>query len=131
MVAYSFKQKFVGPIRAGTKAQTIRADRRRHARQGETLQLYTGMRTNHCRLIGTATCVSVEPICFDFDAQEVTIGGGAPIGDLPSLDAFAIQDGFEDFRSLVEFWRENHDGVEQWEGVLIRWKDFKPPKAVA
>lgn len=125
MVAYSFQQKFVGPIKAGTKAQTIRNDRKRHARPGEALQLYTAMRTNRCRLIGNAICASVEPIRFDFDSQEVTIGGLSPMVDLSDLDAFAQLDGFDDFRSLVEFWRENHAGVQQWEGVLIRWTDFQ------
>ncbi|MEJ0016825.1 MAG: ASCH domain-containing protein [Acetobacteraceae bacterium] len=47
MVAYSFKRDFAAPILAGIKRQTIRADRRRHARPGEVLQLYTGMRTKH------------------------------------------------------------------------------------
>jgi hypothetical protein len=45
VVAYSFRQQFRPPILAGTKRQTIRADRKRHARPGEQLQLYTGMRT--------------------------------------------------------------------------------------
>jgi hypothetical protein len=43
MVAYSFNPIFVGPILAGTKRQTIRAERKRHARPGEAMQLYTGM----------------------------------------------------------------------------------------
>lgn len=125
MVAYSFQRRFVGQIRGGTKAQTVRADRRRHARQGEALQLYTGMRTSNCKLIGRATCASIEPIKFDFDAQEVTIGGNTPMTDLVELDAFAQQDGFDDFRSLAEFWREHHKGIQQWEGVLIRWTAFQ------
>ena len=48
MVAYSFKRRFREPILAGSKQQTIRADRKRHARRGEALQLYTGMRTTQC-----------------------------------------------------------------------------------
>lgn len=51
MVAYSFQKRFVEPIRSGRKRQTIRADRKRHARPGEVLQLYSGMRTN-----AIATC---------------------------------------------------------------------------
>ena len=124
MVAYSFKQRFVGAIKAGTKAQTARGDRRRHARVGETIQLYTGMRTSHCRLIGTATCCSIEPVRFDFEAQEVEVGATPPLDALPALDAFAQADGFDDYRGLCEFWRETHATTERWEGVLIRWKDF-------
>jgi len=125
MVAYSFNRRFVGHIRSGAKTQTVRAERKRHARQGEALQLYTGMRTSNCKLIGRATCAGVEPIRFDFDAQEVTIGGNPPMVELGDLDAFAQRDGFDDFRGLVEFWREHHSGVQQWEGVLIRWVDFQ------
>ena len=46
VVALNFKQQFIPPILSGAKRQTIRAiGRRRHAIPGETLQLYTGMRT--------------------------------------------------------------------------------------
>ena len=31
------------------------------------MQLYTGMRTKHCRLIARKTCVAVEPITLVFD----------------------------------------------------------------
>ncbi|MFK5597639.1 hypothetical protein ACFZ8E_11600 [Methylobacterium sp. HMF5984] len=55
MVAYSFKARFAAPILAGTKAQTIPAERTgrsRHARPGEQLQLFSGMRTKHCLRLG-------------------------------------------------------------------------------
>ena len=35
VVSYSFKRQFIDPIKRGTKRQTIRADRKRHARPGE------------------------------------------------------------------------------------------------
>lgn len=129
MVAYSYKPRFVGRIKDGSKPQTCRGDRKRHARPGETMQLYTGMRTRQCRLIGTATCKSVEPIRFDFEAQTIQIGAEPPIEDLPDLNAFAVLDGFEDYRDLCEFWRANHKGVERWEGVLITWSNFQLPEA--
>lgn len=53
MVAYSFHPRFVDAILGGTKRQTIRMHRRRHARPGEEMQLYAGMRTRHCRLVKT------------------------------------------------------------------------------
>ena len=49
MVAYSFNSRFEVAIREGWKTQTIRAGRKRHARPGEMLQLFCGMRTAHCR----------------------------------------------------------------------------------
>jgi hypothetical protein len=38
MVAYSFKARFAAPILAGTKRQTIRADRRRQRRLEQNAQ---------------------------------------------------------------------------------------------
>jgi hypothetical protein len=49
MVAYSFHRQFVDPIRQGVKTGTVRAARMRHANVGERIQLYTAMRTKHCR----------------------------------------------------------------------------------
>jgi uncharacterized protein YqfB (UPF0267 family) len=66
MVAYSFKARFVEPILAGTKTQTIRADRKRHARPGEDLQLYTAMRTKQCKLIRVARCTQIVSVMLSF-----------------------------------------------------------------
>ena len=53
MVAYSFKSQFEEPIVAREKRQTVRGFRKRHARPGEPIQLYVGMRTRNCRKILT------------------------------------------------------------------------------
>lgn len=121
MVAYSFKERFVDPIRAVTKCQTIRADRRRHARAGEELQLYTGMRTRHCKLIGRADCLSVWPVTLIFQD-----GDGVALESFKShyggdLDNFAVADGFRNWAELRDFWSLNHPGVDIFDGVLIRW----------
>lgn len=63
MPAYSFKSRFAEPILSNQKLQTIRAvGKRRHARVGERMQLYTGMRTKQCKLIATRICSSVHHI---------------------------------------------------------------------
>lgn len=145
MVAYSFKKRFVDPIRVGIssislsfdcqpKRQTIRAiGKRRHARPSETLQLYTMMRTKQCRKIGNARCVSVEgvllkwsewPVFMTYDISEREpgvwrrVGGIRPILD---MEAFARLDGFADFSDMASFWREEH-GPETFEGMLIKWE---------
>lgn len=130
MVAYSFKARFVGPILAGTKAQTIRADRKRHARPGEALQLYTGMRTKHCRLIARATCESVVPVRLTFHrllGPLIWEIDGVELG-CDAMDEFAAADGFGGggFPALdmAAFWVETHgEGSDQidFRGVLIRW----------
>lgn len=128
MVAYSFKKRFGAPILAGTKAQTIRAERAgrsRHARPGELVQLYTGMRTRQCQRLGEAQCVEVLPIRMDLIVGLVVAGDGW-IREVRDLHTFANQDGFQDWWELVAFWVAEHPGVDLFEGVLIRWQPLAP-----
>jgi hypothetical protein len=128
MVAYSFQRQFIEPIRAGSKRQTIRADRKRHARHGETLQLYTGMRTKHCRLIGTAICRAVNPVTIDFDWNTIA-AGPVNLKKLHELEAFARSDGFASWSDMRKFWRDTHGEVARWSGILIEWRDFTAAEA--
>lgn len=133
MVAYSFQRRFAEPIILGTKRQTIRADRKRHANPGEALQLYTGMRTKYCRLIGRATCISVERIMMLLGAVSSTIiidrNGGKTTINPPGLDAFARSDGFDDWAQMLHFWELNHGDLPTFTGVLIRWSEFRSEAA--
>ncbi len=128
MVAYSFKQQFVEPILSGRKAGTIRADgKRRHVESGQTLQLYTGMRTRSCRLIAEAPCQAVDRIVIRFskDGHHDTVRvAQRPLMRGFALDAFALTDGFTGWAAMRAFWAENHPGIERFEGVWIRWGDL-------
>jgi hypothetical protein len=147
MVAYSFKRQFVRPIRIGLgllpaepeiidgpmpqayeivmphpKRQTIRGERRRHARPGENLQLYCGMRTKGCFLIGNARCLSVYQIRLWVGLDYLALGStGQGI-----TDEFAQADGFADAKAMHEFWRKNNSpgplSGGWWRGVLIKWE---------
>lgn len=129
MVAYSFEPRFIEPIVTQAKRQTIRADRRRHARPGEILQLYTGMRTKWCRLIGIARCTSVWPISIDVANARIEYGD-TRIERRQSLDAFARSSGFPDWSLMQDFWIENRGPLAgPWTGVFIRWQDFKDASA--
>lgn len=78
MVAYSFQKTFVPAIRAGVKRQTIRADRRRHARPGESMQLYSGMRTRQCfKIIDDPVCERLDEIRIDLRS----LAGTEPAGE--------------------------------------------------
>lgn len=128
MVAYSFQKQFVEPILAGAKQQTIRANRRRHARPGEELQLYTGMRTKHCKLIARATCRSAEPIRLSFNAgcEGIWIQStNDHFGLAQELDHFARRDGFPTWFEMRAFWKSTHGTVEFFDGVLIRWGEIR------
>ncbi len=148
MVAYSYKERFVAPIAVGLgieiprwpnlvisagveirpKRQTIRAvGLRRHARPGETLQLYYGMRTKQCRKIGDARCTDALPIKLWFgrtDELGVDIAGDYFCGST-AVNEFARSDGFENTKEMVEFWRKEHASIDEFEGVLIRWEPLE------
>lgn len=134
MVAYSFNKRFEEPIATGhpatgvIKRQTIRADRQRHARPGELLQIYCGMRTKQCRkIIADPVCVAVEPLrmavagnCF------VHLLGRDQFFHVPrQLDDFARLDGFLHWADLQAFWHTAHpesaDPETRFTGVLIYW----------
>ena len=124
MVAYNFDPQFVPYIRKGNKRQTIRAERAgrsRHARPGEAMQLYQGMRTEHCRLIAQPLCEVVWPVQLDLDAGVVILPHVKHTA-LDDLDAFAWSDGFCDWAAMTMFWRGRHPGVLLFSGVLIRWE---------
>lgn len=131
MVAYSFKAMFADQIERGAKCQTVRADRQRHARVGEAVQLYTAMRTRHCRKLvdPDPVCFAVEPIYIwvsDYDPKIIAAVeiDGIRLSD-DEIAEFAIHDGFGECgdcprTAMGEFWLENH-GAGDFHGVLIRW----------
>lgn len=152
MVAYSFNKRFAEPIETGQKRQTIRAPRRRHARVGEQLQLYTGMRTKACRLIrDDVVCVALGEVRFDLrpladlpepgSARELARllaerplpleVNGIPIETASDQDTFAAADGFEGWmlgKTLLSPFEAMVNfwmvthGAGLFTGVLIRWE---------
>ena len=118
MVAYNFQAQFAPAVERGEKLQTIRAEgKRRHARPGETVQLYTGMRRPGCRLLRTGTC-HTSTYCAIYE-NGITLGNFPAIG----LDEFARADGFRDFDHMKQWFRDTH-GLP-FTGRLIAWHAHK------
>lgn len=132
MPALNFKAQFAPLVESGEKCQTIRAYRKdkRDPRVGDTLYLYTGMRTKQCRNLGTVRCSSVTQfkILHGFD-QWVAM---KQIGNVlkrfcgESADTLAIDDGFEDFAEMCTWFDKTH-GLP-FEGLLIRWLQVHVPR---
>ena len=147
MVAYSFKQRFVNQIRLGLgqpvaeaakvlppKRQTIRANgKRRHARPGEHLQLYQGMRTRDCFLIGRSICTEAVPITMQIFEERtylrIVIDGCQLLTGTKAI--FVRDDGFDDEADMWKFWREAHPDVTTFHGTLIRWQPETIPAHLA
>lgn len=140
MVAYSFKPSFSGLILTGEKRQTIRAPRGgsgRHARAGDGLQLFTGMRTRACRKLGDATCAEVREVVLDFAQDRVVLDEAIELETGLELNAFAVADGFgspptqlSPWGYMRRWWAVTHPGQALFRGVLIGWgESFKPAAA--
>lgn len=122
MVAYSFKKQFADIVESGKKLHTIRAPRKNgHAKPGQNLQLYTGMRTKVCRKL-----VAVDPICWDvfdikIDAETQLIWiNNSKLS--PDQDWQLIKgDGFNRTEDFWEFFKEPVEGMSLICWVRIEW----------
>ena len=136
MVAYGFNKRFVGPIRTGEKAHTIRLPRKRHAYPGEQLQLYRGMRQKSCfKIRPDVTCTRVDIVSIatsSIGMEAIAINGIVLTQD--EMEALALADGFrlrpdysgkDALHAMGYFWRSIHtsqlSGVHVFEGVMIAW----------
>lgn len=121
MVAYNFQARFADQVATGCKRQTIRLrGKRRHARHGDALQLYMGMRTKACRKLFEAACTHTAEIRIERSEEghvEIKIDGAR----LDALECYAIavQDGFSSLAEMVG-WFEDQHGLP-FEGVVIQW----------
>jgi len=68
MVAFNFTKAFVDKVASGEKSATMRPTKR--AKVGDTLQLYTGLRTRHTKLIKLAKCTDVREVTVYNDRIE-------------------------------------------------------------
>ena len=126
MVAYNFRAEYAEKVRTRAKRRTIRAyGKRRHARPGDMLQLYTGMRTKRCEKLLEVPCrstshvamlpdkVVVVPISQQRDGQIVYIVRRG------ELDEFAHLDGLENWMSMRELFEQMHGWP--FGGLMIQW----------
>jgi hypothetical protein len=115
VVAYNFQEQFVERITKLDKRQTIRPiGKRKHARPGDALQLYTGMRTAKCRKLLDAVCTASAVVNLD---AGISIAGRNL--DPLEADAFAVADGFGSTAEMLA-WFESRYGLP-FEGVCIQW----------
>lgn len=142
MALLGFKKRFVPKIRRGTKQQTIRTFRKYPISPGETLYLYTALRTKYAEKIKEVICDWVYTIDIKINAGIITINNG-PCGESTTLkgthelDQFAKRDGFANWQDMKAFWIAEH-GVKKgnrkvilttFRGMLITWSNLKWKKS--
>ena len=107
MPALNFKEQFADKVESGKKSQTIRKPRKNPIEVGDTLYLYTGMRTKGCRKLGEAECIDWQTISLHRPRKvgDTTVYGlweYGFIGDY-NLDEIARDDGFDSGKEMLDF----------------------------
>ncbi len=127
MPALNF-QKWSAPlVESGEKRQTIRAYRKdgRDPKVGDTLYLYTGMRTKQCRKLGEVVCVSIAHVKI----HEWGVMRDGKILGVRQIQRFAADDGFHGGPGVGTNWHLMHSWFDKthslpFEGLLIKWGDI-------
>lgn len=137
MGLYSFKKQFIPFILDGRKTHTIRANRKDGwvEKPGNTMHLYTGLRTKSSQLLMRVECAKVEGIAIAMrpytgkgvlargcSFPEVFIDGNELSGD--EKETLARRDGFRNFAEMMAFW----EGRLPFSGHIIHWKAPKKAK---
>lgn len=115
MPALNFKKQFAPMVEAKVKRQTIRPSRKNPFRQGDSLYLYTGMRTKQCRKLGEATCTEVREVRMTESGMKLD---GVAMS-ARHIDEFARDDGFHGVEDFREFFRSQYGFP--FHGQLIKW----------
>lgn len=116
MPALNFQKQFADKVRTGEKLQTIRKPRANPIREGDTLYLYTGMRTKNCEKLGEGVCYGVKDV--EILENGVMIINGMFLNK--SLrNEIANRDGFDTYTDMW-LWFKNTHGLP-FKGQLILW----------
>jgi len=132
MPALNFKPQFAPMVRAGIdtafakanpgiypKRQTIRAMRKNPIKEGDTLYLYTGMRTKNCRKLGETVCKSAIGFKILNHSLLYVIYLNEKIITPKQIDQIIKEDGFEHTEDFINFFQTTH-GLP-FTGQLIKW----------
>ena len=114
MTAFDFEPQFVPLIESGRKISTIRKTKR--GAVGRKMQLYTGQRTPHCRLIKEVECVAIYE--FSINVNRLVSCRHPDAGYLWR------QEGFESPKEFIDFF-QNQYGLPFY-GYLHEWNPTTP-----
>ncbi len=147
MALLGYQKRFAEEVMTGVKRNTIRMKRKHPIKPGETLYHYTGLRTKHSYKLLESKCLFVFEVTIEnsdvlFDKSNITdtevmehannfladlyctaLLIGKPKTKKAALriclDAFAQNDGFEDFDCMKQWFNKTH-GLP-FTGDFIRW----------
>ncbi|MFG6413826.1 ASCH domain-containing protein [Roseateles sp. DC23W] len=116
----NFKKQFAPAVESGTKLRTIRQHRKdgKRIQPGDTLKLYTGLRTRGVRLLRTTPALRVSSIRLLASSQQLIVDG--QLLDIGEKQAFAKADGFATFADMLTFFHDQYQ-LETFEGFCVEW----------
>lgn len=143
----NFKPRFIDPIKIGTKVHTLRKRRKLQPKVGETMHMYSGLRTNRCQLISKdEKIISIQRVFIRFHfigltekslqiETKICVEGRALSMD--EMQAFARFDGFKHLTDFSKFWIldvikntkmklfKGHPYKYVFSGFCYHWTDLK------
>ncbi|MDO9554552.1 ASCH domain-containing protein [Rhodonellum sp.] len=132
-----FKPQFIEPIKSGSKVFTVRKKRRIRPKIGETLYMYTRLRTKDCQKISEKhTLKSIQMVDITIKSHgELHVLWIRVDGNLIDKDShldFIEKDGFQSKSEFMDYWimgvKAAEDGWKELElkGLeLFHWTDLK------
>lgn len=105
-----FKERFVEPTLLGTKVFTLRNKRKNQPKIGETLFMYTGLRTNKCRKISDKEkLISTQEVLIYISrgldmSFSISITVDNRMLSWDEVESFVRYDGFVDREDFANYW---------------------------
>ena len=133
MVAYNYQREFVEDLLAGRKTSTLRMrGKKRHARPGEMVDHWHGLRTKQACKLGTAMCETAEPCTlavygasfFQLTYIERIDDGRSPDRRYPAMPAIALMEAFPNVYQMREWFLLRY-GEGEHAMIQVTWDPDK------
>lgn len=132
-----FKKRFKQPILDGTKKFTIRERRKIEPKIGETLYMYTGLRTSDCeKITDQYKLKSIQLVDIALIKREgvflVEIGVDGRLLNDKEIESFVVADGFVDAHDFATYWFDSEKPKSKAITVIVKddlvlhhWTDLR------
>lgn len=130
-----FKPRFVEPIQIGTKVFTLRVRRKKMPKVGETLFMYTGLRTSKCAKISDKEkLISIQTVKVTIIQEKhltsIIIVVDGRLLSVKEVSEFVKFDGFRDRMDFAEYWIKSQGvkgNIKRAGGTfdMFHWTDLR------
>ncbi|HEY6976677.1 MAG TPA: hypothetical protein VH396_10340 [Chitinophagaceae bacterium] len=114
------REDFVNAVADGSKHFTIRQLRKNPVKKGETLQLYTGLRTKQARKLREAVCKNVGDIKIENTKKEFLFWLDNKQLSLAQVKDISNKIGFDSVDEWIEYFKKKYKFP--FKGQLIEWE---------